>query len=69
MCNLIDDGCSRHGPRHMTGMSHMTGMRCGRASGTCGAQSKTDARLRLLGLGRLDEIIWAYSTPLVMLTV
>lgn len=31
-------------------------MVCGQASGTCDALSKTDARLRLLGLGRLDEI-------------
>ena len=31
-------------------------MVCGQASGTCDVLSKTDARLRLLGLGRLDEI-------------
>ena len=48
-------------------------MVCGQASGTCDVLCKTDARLRLLGLGRLDEIRLAliqllgyalqYSTP------
>ena len=51
----------------------MNGMVCGQASGTCDARCMTDARLRLLGLGRLDEIRLAliqllgyalqYSTP------
>jgi len=44
----------------------MTGMRCGQGCGTCGAQSKTDARLRLLGLGTVVEIVWAWFNSLVM---
>ena len=31
-------------------------MVCGQGCDTCDVLSKTDARLRLLGLGRLDEI-------------
>jgi hypothetical protein len=39
----------------------------GQANGVCDARCMTDARLRLLGLGRLDEIIWAWFNSLVML--
>ncbi len=42
-------------------------MVCGQASGTCGALSKTDARLRLLGLGRLGVIRLARFNSFVML--
>ena len=42
-------------------------MVCGQASDTCDARCMTDARLRLLGLGRLDEIRLALFNSFVML--
>ena len=39
----------------------------GQASDTCGALSMTDARLRLLGLGRLGVIRLALFNSFVML--
>ena len=47
-CSWVNVLCSRHW--------HMTWTWCGQANGTCDVLCKTDARLRLLGLGRLGGI-------------
>jgi hypothetical protein len=37
--------------------------------GTCGARCMTDARRRLVGLGRLDETLLALFNSFVMLSL